>query len=537
VHLNNNNVAVDSQLTDEDGNFSFPNLLAGNYSVSVVRQNNWLQTLPDSTYEIMIESGGNFSVQHFGFFLPNTIALYSYSDTDAVFATSNDRAGKQWHLSFYSNAVTDSTLVGESSSDTLLIIENLTEGNYIAVESDSSTYNHIGIVASDSSFASSNALISLSVANGQTKNVSFINALKRDAVVIESYLDTDSNYTTTNDRNLKRWYLALYNGNNQLVSGADTTQLVVENLSPGTYYAAQVDSLRWKHLGYVFAMNDDMLFDDISTSRKTEVILSGGGNSALVQFVNSNADSVLAVNIYNGMGSWNKKNSWSLDRIPLSTDSVVIPKGKKVIIDTLVANNTIAAMNNLGTIRMATSETLHIMRDFKTSGTFTVDVDSTPTFDISGNVTIAGKFTAGLLNIVLNGSNPESLKTNGKTLYNLAIRSVENITNTTANIYLGSNLYISGILQLDGNINASGYTVSISNGEADGLSGDGRILNGVVGRAIVSESSDRYRFDNSNNAITLDGSAGQSGYVSLTHCKYFSRCIRTVCAAIQQFGG
>jgi hypothetical protein len=49
-------------------------------------------------------------------------------------------------------------------------------------------------------------------------------------------------------------------------------------------------------------MNDDTLFNDISTSRKTEIILSGGGNSALVQFVNSNAD------------------------------SVVIPKGKKVII-------------------------------------------------------------------------------------------------------------------------------------------------------------------------------------------------------------
>jgi len=111
-----------------------------------------------------------------------------------------------------------------------------------------------------------------------------------------------SNYTTTNDRRLKRWYLALYNGNNQLVSGADTTQLDIENLSLGKYYATQIDSLRWKHLGYVFAMNDDTLFNDISTSRKTEIILSGGGNSALVQFVNSNAD------------------------------SVVIPKGKKVII-------------------------------------------------------------------------------------------------------------------------------------------------------------------------------------------------------------
>ena len=276
VRLQNNDVVIDSQLTDEDGNFAFTNLLVGNYSLRVEPQNGWLQTLPDSSYEITIESGSNFPAQHFGFFLPNTITLRNYTDTDALFATSNDRTGKQWHLQLYSNAVTDSTLVAESSSDTLLTVENLTDGNYIAIESDSSTYNHIGIVASDSSFATATAQITLSVANGMTKNVSFINALKRDEIIIEHYLDTDSNYTTTNDRSLKRWYLALYNGSNQLVSGADTTQLSVENLSPGTYYAMQVDSLRWKHLGYLHLMNDDTVFNDESALRKIEINLSGG---------------------------------------------------------------------------------------------------------------------------------------------------------------------------------------------------------------------------------------------------------------------
>lgn len=140
---------------------------------------------------------GNIIFQHNATSSPDTLIVSGTDTTNIYFGNFqhgtisgvvfNDRAGKQWHISLYSNAVNSSTLEAESSSDTLLAVENLTDGNYIAVESDSS-------------FASSNALISLSVSNGQTKNVSCINALKRDAIVIDHYLDTDSIQLYNNKR-------------------------------------------------------------------------------------------------------------------------------------------------------------------------------------------------------------------------------------------------------------------------------------------------------------------------------------------------
>ncbi len=62
-------------------------------------------------------------------------------------------------------------------------------------------------------------------------------------VKIRKYRDTDGDPSTTGDQTPRKWHLALYLNNlSNLVAQADTSELTVNNLSAGTYIAAEADS-------------------------------------------------------------------------------------------------------------------------------------------------------------------------------------------------------------------------------------------------------------------------------------------------------
>jgi hypothetical protein len=526
---------------------TFDSLAAGNYSVILSDNDGWIHLSQrvdggeiDSTSSaarVISLANGSTKTIDFTNFHPNIISVQSLNDFDRNFSTTNDRLPTSWNLKLYRDSVSALTLLSEIASDTMLTVENLGDGSYVVAESDSVRWNHLGIVSSDTAFSSATKDWKIVVADGQTKNVQFINALIADTIFLQHYHDVDSTFATTNDRVAKRWGMLLLDESNQIIAEADTEQLVFSELLPGNYVAKVVDSLRWKHFGYTHILNGMTMFNDESSVRKIPITISGGGNVLVIKFLSSNADSVLSLNTASKTGFWKSNATWSKKSVPATGDSVVIPTAKKITadaFDSVKTTVTVSSLNVIGTLLVSNSDSLVILRDMKISGTVTVDSEATPTFVVFGSLIITGKFYAGQSTFVLVGANPETLQANGKTFYNLSFGSdianaktsfhfsdnseklIPAVT-SNPNIVLNSYVYVNGYLSLLNNVNANNYTIYVYNNEAISVDGTGEIFSGRLYRNF-GEESNAYRFAHPRIFITPDGTSFGGGSVSeFTH--------------------
>ncbi|MEK7263387.1 MAG: T9SS type A sorting domain-containing protein [Bacteroidota bacterium] len=277
-------------------------------------------------------SGGTSHSIDFSNFHPNILNVRNYLDSDGLYATSNDRTAKKWNLIIYKGSVSPTNIQSQVTSDSVLIDNNLADGTYIVVEADSSGYAHVGYTSTDLSEETQNSQVSLQLTNGETKNVNFINRVNLNTITIRKYLDTDNNFATSGpDRIAKSWHLTVYNNAGTKIGEADTTELVVTGITSGTYYAVESDTLGWRKMGYLYSLDDDTVFNAESSSDSIPITFSGGGHNAIINFVNSNADSAFfltftqSLSYSKGWGSGGGKVPKILKKAPTKAKALVKP--------------------------------------------------------------------------------------------------------------------------------------------------------------------------------------------------------------------
>ncbi|MBI1804428.1 MAG: T9SS type A sorting domain-containing protein [Ignavibacteriae bacterium] len=184
--------AVESVLTDANGNYSFTFLPVGSYTVSEASVAGWVQTFPPGgTYNVTITGGDDHTGQDFGNFHPNTIIVRKFEDADGDFNTTGDRTLKAWYLDVASFS---------SGSSGTLTVPGLVDGKYFAEEADSAGWIHLGYILNGVPVSSTANSVSVIVANGQTATVDFINAppiysrLFRTGRMIDWALDEDKGH-------------------------------------------------------------------------------------------------------------------------------------------------------------------------------------------------------------------------------------------------------------------------------------------------------------------------------------------------------
>ncbi len=127
-----------------------------------------------SSVSVSVHDGQGIGVDFMSFH-PNTISVGAFEDGDGRFSTSGDRIPKSWHLELHRDAA-DGPLV-TSADGPVLPAGNLPDGRFVAVESDSSGWIHLGYSLNPgASIPGGDNRVILDLANGQAMNVDFANA-------------------------------------------------------------------------------------------------------------------------------------------------------------------------------------------------------------------------------------------------------------------------------------------------------------------------------------------------------------------------
>lgn len=143
----------DSLLTNSSGNFTFSNLIAGNYTISEDLQPGWLQTFPTSgTHIIALSWGGNVTAKDFGNFKLGSISGYKFEDVNGNSVwDSNEPALQGWTVNLSgpisSSSVTNAggyyefTDLTAGSYTVSEVLQSSSGGGWVQTFPPSGTYN------------------------------------------------------------------------------------------------------------------------------------------------------------------------------------------------------------------------------------------------------------------------------------------------------------------------------------------------------------------------------------------------------------
>lgn len=246
-------------------------------------------------------------------FNPNTITIRKFHDIDGNFGTTNDRVLKKWNLILYRNSISPGNIVQSVSSAESLVVSNLGNGTYIAVEADSNTWYHIGKIRNGISQQGTFSSDTFTVAGGQHIVLDFVNTIP--TITIRKFKDDDGNFNTANDRSLKRWNLVIYrnlvNPDSIVASVSSSESLVVRNPYPALYIAREADSTGWTHLGTII----DGGAGNMSSEREIQFVQSGT-ESHTADFINTNMSGIIVSSFLDQDGDFRTVDgslkNWSL---------------------------------------------------------------------------------------------------------------------------------------------------------------------------------------------------------------------------------
>ncbi|MBI5022094.1 MAG: T9SS type A sorting domain-containing protein [Ignavibacteriales bacterium] len=211
------------------------------------------------------------------------IEVRKYVDDDGDFNTTNDRNLKSWNIKLYRTVISPDSLVQESSGSSLIFYDPPV-GQYIAVESDSAGWVHIGKIINDSNVKDSVKSDTLSYTGDQVFRISFVN-FNPNTLTVRKHSDRDGLVQTTTDRTLKKWNLTVYKSSispaNIVQSITSAESLKINNLGNGTYIIVEADTNGWYSLGKI--KNGQMF----AGSFNKDTIVFTGGQLMVVDFVNT----------------------------------------------------------------------------------------------------------------------------------------------------------------------------------------------------------------------------------------------------------
>ena len=133
IRLSTGGSQVDSMLTDGSGNYGFPNLANGTYTVSEQVQTGWIQTSTPASYTIVVSTGSFSANNNFGNFQLATIDGMKFNDVNGNGVKDVGDAGLSgWRIRLSKNGTqVDSALTDGSGNYTF---GSLTAGTYTVSE-------------------------------------------------------------------------------------------------------------------------------------------------------------------------------------------------------------------------------------------------------------------------------------------------------------------------------------------------------------------------------------------------------------------
>ncbi|MBS4028053.1 MAG: Ig-like domain repeat protein [Ignavibacteriales bacterium] len=177
IWLNENNIPIDSVLTDGSGNYTFDSIPASTYQVTEELQSGWVSTLPSGgVYTVVLADNQNVTAKDFGSYRPSSITVYKQIDEDGNFATTGDRTTIPWYLTIYFG---DSLL--SSGNDTMISASELFPGNYTITQIDTPYWYQLGKVIDDVPMIDSlNRSQLVSVQDGANLEIFFVDKFYTD---------------------------------------------------------------------------------------------------------------------------------------------------------------------------------------------------------------------------------------------------------------------------------------------------------------------------------------------------------------------
>src|SRR5207302_11504468 len=144
------NVQISRITSSFTGDYSFPNLVAGNYAVSEsIRTAGYQLSFPPfpGVYTFTPLSGDNLAGNNFGNYVAttNSMTIRTFSDQDGSFATLGDARPKSWNLKLYRDSVAPGSLLKDTTASALTV-GSLAPGVYIVTEADSAGWLNLGLV-------------------------------------------------------------------------------------------------------------------------------------------------------------------------------------------------------------------------------------------------------------------------------------------------------------------------------------------------------------------------------------------------------
>jgi plastocyanin len=108
--------------------------------------------------------------------LPGSLTVTSMVDQDGNPSTAGDRGAKAWGLRIYKDFVSPLKLVASAASASVLTVDTLVAGTYVAVEDDSASWSHRAIGQDGGSdIGSTSNSWTLVVGQGESHSVEFLN--------------------------------------------------------------------------------------------------------------------------------------------------------------------------------------------------------------------------------------------------------------------------------------------------------------------------------------------------------------------------
>ncbi|MBM4165338.1 MAG: T9SS type A sorting domain-containing protein [Ignavibacteria bacterium] len=299
---------TDSTLTNANGNYSFGNLTAGNYTVSVVVQNGYVQTVPvsPSTFSISVQSGSSFSNKDFGEFQLATISGMKFNDLNGNGTKDGNETGiSNWKIRL-SGATSDSTFTNAGGDYSF---GNLTAGNYTVSEASQNGWMQTA--------PSPLGTYSLSISSGNNLSGNNFGNFQLGTIAGLKYNDVTGNgVRDAGDSNLSGWTVYLFSPDTlTLIDSAVTADdgYVFTDLPKGTYFVREKLQSGW-----------------IRTSANPSAIsMTSGFNSGSVNFGNFQLGSISGTKFNDLDADGTKDNgepgvaNWKIKISGIVTDSVL----------------------------------------------------------------------------------------------------------------------------------------------------------------------------------------------------------------------
>ncbi|TLY27309.1 MAG: T9SS type A sorting domain-containing protein, partial [Ignavibacteria bacterium] len=624
IYLSKDNVQISRITSSFTGDYSFPNLVAGNYAVSEsIRTAGYQLSFPPfpGVYTFTPLSGDNLAGNNFGNYVAttNSMTIRTFSDQDGSFATLGDARPKSWNLKLYRDSVAPGSLLKDTTASALTV-GSLAPGVYIVTEADSAGWLNLGLVRDATAIPRHTGTDTVALASGQSHAIDFLK-FNPGRLVVRKLADADGLTSTATDRNTIPWNLSLYQGfiapGNLIRSVASAESLFVDSLPKGTYVAVESDSAGWKHIGTLAGPSGGVVSESSSvsskqftlsavvpyrvdfvnanagslearTTRDTDGRFATGGDRKVIGWplklykgtvspanliASVNAESLIASNIGPGVyvvvesdstgwshlgttldgsdsaGSqhsisinvvrnhksvlqfanyytrnrkvwtasadceWGNARNWNPQDVPQPPDTVVIPVTSRPCVPVAPPHTSVASISidPGAALRIPPNDTLFVAGDVRVDGTLLGDPLDSSVIVISGNWIVHGFFDAALSRLVFASNLDQTMS--GGSYFSLQIG--RDSTATGGRVSILGKTRIGGTLTLHKDLTIVQDTLFMLNDSPGAEEGAGSLKTGTIQRVIRLNTPQPYPFGSRNCRVEFHDGVSNPGKITV----------------------